>query len=298
MHDGYQALEIESSIINLSKSRLPDTPLNGVGQIFKKFASFETNVIDRLSSSLSELDPNSSVLVTGSYRNNPLQLRQTSDIDMIVFSRSLRDCPTYINFLDKIQNISDTFRESTGLTPVFFTTVAAENNFIYMARKERSLDGVVPVHFLFYETEQELFHLEPKGLATRLLTAAKVISGKDQYTIGANGSAVSVLDNIRWDTERSIAELVLNKGIIEQDWLFSNFHNSVYISLRRQTDSLGLDGCSVKSVLDHLDPSGILSEKFGIHFEVRSDINVISSTNQSDLLEGPAYLLEVLSNRL
>lgn len=297
MHDGHRTLESEATIINLSNARLPDTPLNGVGQIFKKFASFENIVIDKLSALLEIVDSNSSVLVTGSYRNNPANLRQTSDIDMIILSKSLRSGSTYIEFLENLKDLSRAFKDSTQLTPVFFTTAAAENNFIYMARKERSLDGVVPVHFLYYKDENELFHLEPLGLATRLFISSKVIKGKDQYSVTPNGNKTTVSENIRWDIERSIAELILNDGVIERDWLFSNFNNSVYISIRRNTDALGLEGSSVKSVLDYFDPSGDLLERFGPHFAIRNNINLVSETNEKELLDGPLRFLEILERR-
>ena len=171
----------------------------------EKFKAFEELVVHPVALRLREMDPNSEILISGSYKNNPDGVRLWSDVDVIVLSRVLKDPEKYIEFLAALQaralDYHLNYREgSDWYQPVFFTRATTENFFQHLAAHMvmEKLDAaragtgvqqvgrcvepdyndyakVLPCHFLYYADAQEMLDREPEYLGRRLLTSSKPV---------------------------------------------------------------------------------------------------------------------------
>lgn len=229
----------------------------------KKFSAFEAHIARHLGmGSVPPPHPSMEVLLTGSYIHQPANLRAGSDVDMLVLSRELKDPAAYVSFLEGLNALGRTLVATTGNIPVFFTQAANENAFCYVASGAHGarMDRIVPCHFLYYGDRQELFEREPLALAGRLLGAAKTVTpptdAPQPVDLARASQARSPLERLRWDVERAVAELVLNRGLLPEEFLVMHYTDRMISALRalRNDDPLG-SGSAFEGI-NILDPDG------------------------------------------
>lgn len=174
---------------------------------------------------LSAIDPLAQVFTAGSSGQSRNQsaastLVPLSDLDLLVLAPSLRDPGAYLAALEQLKSCALEFQNRSDLRPVFFTHAAQKHAWVALAKAYHAQE-IVPVHFLFYPTE-DLLHAREGTLGERLLANATLVKPADLPNLphGLRGEARRYecdmnrpLDRefiFRWDVECALADFVLS----------------------------------------------------------------------------------------
>ena len=200
-------------------------------KILNKFSQFETHTILPFSQYLQEIDKDASIVLSGSYINNPHNLRESSDLDVLVFSQELQNPIKYVTALRKLKECSRNFESIEGSKTVFFTQLKLEKSFEWIGRTTNPDSTIMPCHFLYYGDYQNYFDREPNSLAGRLLANSKTISGSIPNIENIIGQKEDKMDNFRWDIERIVADFLLNTKHLPREFVVplyvDNFVNAI-----------------------------------------------------------------------
>lgn len=192
-----------------------------------RFQGFENEVLSPFGDFLCSHDPQSNIAVGGSYAKGVEFLRAASDLDMLVFSKVV-DAPTkYIIALQELNSLARSFKRKK-VVPIFFTRELSEFFFIHIAKQQKTKYPILPCHVLFYKNEEELVQREPWKIASHFLFKTRIIKGLDRGDFShlkneQNLGKLCEVEQLYWDVQRAVADLVLNWKLMDHEFLLPYF---------------------------------------------------------------------------
>ena len=196
----------------------------------EKLTHFEQLVLKPVSDSLKSV-PQSLACINGSYRNNPKNVRLSSDIDFIVFS-AFNSGKEYVEFLGTVAAKLREYKATQGVHPVVFTRIINEHDSVELACSYAQTDihNVVPLHFLYYRSEKNYFERERGLLGKRLLTKPHVLHGDVKLVSVSRAHQLSEFEQAQWNTERILAEFILNQDLLPEDLCIRCFCQGMHVT--------------------------------------------------------------------